>query len=115
MQVFFPYPQLTYPEIYFAFLFFLILFYFYTLQYCISFAKHRNESATVCISLKKQHLGLLIKHSVLRAMPLEKVVNALSVCTQSLEWIYPGLSAHLHLPFCKQPLHLHQWPLQPCL
>ena len=26
--------------------FFLILFYFLTLQYCISFAKYRNESAT---------------------------------------------------------------------
>ena len=27
-------------------LFFLILFYFYILQYCIGFAKYRNESAT---------------------------------------------------------------------
>ena len=26
--------------------FFLILFYFYVLQYCITFGKHRNESAT---------------------------------------------------------------------
>jgi len=34
-------------QISFFFLFFLkILFYFYTLQYCISFAKYRNESAT---------------------------------------------------------------------
>ena len=30
----------------FYFVFFLILFYFYTLQYCISFAKYRNESTT---------------------------------------------------------------------
>ena len=28
------------------FFFFLILFYFQTLQHCVSFAKHRNESAT---------------------------------------------------------------------
>ena len=30
--------------------FFLILFYFQTLQHCISFAKHRNESATAMAS-----------------------------------------------------------------
>ena len=29
-----------------SFIFFLILFYFKTLQYCISFAKYQNESAT---------------------------------------------------------------------
>ena len=31
-------------------IFFLILFYFQTLQHCISFAKHRNESATAMAS-----------------------------------------------------------------